>query len=1014
MSWTPSPSYGSANWQGNAQLATKNQLLSTSSGFYEDLKDFNFSTISVSTLTVPLWISTPILYVSDIQGANIDISGITIDSKGIFNAPVISVSSMNLKGFELGLDVSFDFGLGQAIGGVVGGLGAAVGGGLIAVGTGAGLAIQGAATGAATLIAGRPQNFISQTNYETINFTTQLQVSTLGYASPVYSTIFRTVSSVSADQVPGREIFTSSFFYPGQICVRAVSDPFNLISGDSNLNTSTIQSFGQWTALAGLEPENVIANSVSTNYLSTNGMFAGVADVDFLEAYSGVFSNVAVVQQQSVNYNAPITFKTGSGNFGSLIGDLNRFYLQTTNGFIFSDYGSSTEGGSLYIGSNADESLLNVSSIFSRGSIQANSAYFSSIVAETLTVVSTINLTSTNVENVTSTATLQANTAYIEEAYISSISSFRFNTLLGNPTGPFDITKEISYTSTSYNQTSSLTNNILSYTMTANLQDQTSFNLNIAETPFGVQYTVTKANVAQWGSTIMIFNDYQNSGTVTVDFPAIFSTNQLTGTFDLQTQYSPDAPAGYVEQIYVIQKNPSGQGFSTIAQNASGDNPPLPVALNNWRFEIGPTGWVESVENNPAPYETINSNIFTVTQDINDVTLTTSDRLNFTAGEIVFNGTVNLNTTSVANQFAVNLTASNAYISTLSTGFLTASNITVNPLTGGLNTFYYKSTISWNSNPTQVTPLEMTFKFDSPDFLPQYSLLAPFIGNNYFNSYNVSSWNNSLWANNVAFSLGKPVIYCGDLQAPLGTYTATFYINNNLVLSPAYALPVYSITSAGSNLIGNIAGGAYGQVSTSNGVTWTLTSGIPNPQGVTGGSFSNNMVITQQYQQTSITNTQNISIQAPNTQVITNTLGLYADQIRVNSRVNGTLPNSGLPSFPIGFENTVYEDNGMIFTQYGVTGVWYSDATNVVSNINQTTYYDANSWIIQVIPSRFRFPDTCAIYGWDVQPSIFAVGGGGYAWGYTRYVTVSPNPGITGNNWNWILAIPKNYCTSLT
>jgi len=45
------------------------------------------------------------------------------------------------------------------------------------------------------------------------------------------------------------------------ICIRSVSDPFNLITADSNLNTSTIQSFGQWVPLEGLEPTNIDADS---------------------------------------------------------------------------------------------------------------------------------------------------------------------------------------------------------------------------------------------------------------------------------------------------------------------------------------------------------------------------------------------------------------------------------------------------------------------------------------------------------------------------------------------------------------------------------------------------------------------------------------------------------------------------------------------------------------------------------------------------------------------------------
>lgn len=241
-----------ATWTGTTPYATKKQLVSSISGLYDDLQDFQFSTItSVSTLTATEWISVPVLYVSSIVGATIDISGITISKDGILDAPIVSLSSLNFKGFDklLDLDISFDLGLGDAIGGALGGLGAAVGGALIAVGTGAGLAVSGAAQGLATMVAGRPENFVSQTNYETINFTTQLQVSTLGNAYPLYSSIKREVSSIAADQVPGREIFTSTFFTPGTTCIRAMSDPFNLISGNSNLNTSTIQSFGQWVPL---------------------------------------------------------------------------------------------------------------------------------------------------------------------------------------------------------------------------------------------------------------------------------------------------------------------------------------------------------------------------------------------------------------------------------------------------------------------------------------------------------------------------------------------------------------------------------------------------------------------------------------------------------------------------------------------------------------------------------------------------------------------------------------------
>lgn len=269
-----------ANWTGTTPYATKKQLVSSINGLYEDLEDFQFSTISqVSTITASEWISTALLYVSDIQGDRIDISGLVIDASGILFAPLVSsqqasitnITNMSVMSFVFkpefsgSFNVSFDLGLGDAIGGLLGGLGAAVGGGLIAVGTGVGLAIQGAEQGIATMIAGRPQNFISQTSYETINFTSQLQISTLGNEFPLYSSIIRTVSSSSANQVPGPEIFLSTFFTPGTTCIRSVSDPFNLISGDPALNTSTIQSFGQWVPLPFDESTTFLALSNATD-----------------------------------------------------------------------------------------------------------------------------------------------------------------------------------------------------------------------------------------------------------------------------------------------------------------------------------------------------------------------------------------------------------------------------------------------------------------------------------------------------------------------------------------------------------------------------------------------------------------------------------------------------------------------------------------------------------------------------------------------------------------------------
>ena len=162
------------------------------------------------------------LDVSSIIGGGLQVNDALLQiSTGDFS--LVSLSTLSLKGIDLGgINLSFDLGLGNALGGLLGGLGALVGGAFIGIGTGVGLTIQGLETGLATLIDGRGENFINNNFFETINGSTQLQISTLGGPDPYYSSIFRTVSSSSANSVPGAQIFVSTIFPQGTTCIRSV------------------------------------------------------------------------------------------------------------------------------------------------------------------------------------------------------------------------------------------------------------------------------------------------------------------------------------------------------------------------------------------------------------------------------------------------------------------------------------------------------------------------------------------------------------------------------------------------------------------------------------------------------------------------------------------------------------------------------------------------------------------------------------------------------------------------
>lgn len=1012
MSWNPSPMYGGANWQGSQLLATKNQLLSTSSGLYEDLKDFSFSTISISSLNVLNYISTPLIYVSDIKGYNVELSGnlITQDvsaNQSFFNITNVSVMKLEFKPTFTGdVKVTFDLGLGQALGGLLAGLGAAVGGALIGVGTATGLAIQGAEQGIGTIIAGRPANYINNSYYETLNFGTQLQISTLGDAFPAYSTVFRTVSSVSANQVPGREIFTSSIFYPGQICIRSVSDPFQLVTGDSNVNTSTIQSFGEWVPMSGLEPEDIFANSISTNFISAGQTYSGLLASP--EAYFqdvNVYNSLNILNEAPVNlnYNAPLNIDLGSSGDAKIFGYINQFNFQSDQPIVFNklvDPGTTAPSAQLVLG-DGNESILTVSSIEAFGDIKANSGYFSTLTVNELIVISSFSTIFTiEAISILSTGIVTADLVSTNNLKAKYVAPFAFSSVVGNPYGTFDITKNDTFVSTLYDSVSSLTQNVLNYSLNIQVQDQATFDIPN-------YYQVSPANVQQWASTFLIRGTTGgNPANLAIPYSTIWLTSPVqSATFDLLVDQTKGEYFFNCTQAEVANNSK----FSTFLSIA-----PTPGFSNTYRFSLNPNGWWTYQTPVPSPYITSNNNTFQIYQDINDTYIQGTDRLHLKAGDIYLDGNANfgeIGALVVGDIFTSNITAQNSsningYFSTIYGSTINATTVTVDPVNGGFNSYYFKSTISYNLPPTTVTPVNLTFKNDSPNFGPQFSLIPNFMGANYFTSYNHTSWNNSIWTNNSA-SQFKPNIYCGDLQAPLGPYAAFFYINNAPAL---YALPVYYINSSGVTLLGNVTGGDYAKVETANGVTWTITTGIPNPSG-SGGSYSNVLTVDQNTQYTQVTNNQNLQIQAPNTTITTGTLGLFADQIRVNSHTYGFYASAGLPSYPIGIENTVYMDNGMVFTQYGITGVWYSDATNVVYNITGQVYYDANSWIIQVIPSRFRFPATCAVYGWDVQPVLVPIGGGGYAWAYSRYITVSPNPSNTADNWNWIIAFPKNYCT---
>ena len=384
----PAPSLQGSLWNGNQQLATKNQLLSSISGLYNDIQDIELSSITikdlkVSTLTaaqyisapylnvssinaglldvsgiLARYISTPFINVSTIHADNLDISGLLIDASGIFYAQYVSsslaefnITLLSSLQFKFDPQLKVDVHVEEAFSGFLLGLGGLLFETLLGLGGGIGLTFQGIGNGLASMIWGRGGNttYINNQVFELLAGNTQIQVSTLGDAYPLYSSITRLVSSPVANGVPGTEIFLSSFITPGTTCIRSISDPFPLVTQNSNINSSTIQSFGQWVPILGndyflnfstmngtsLTASTITSSNLNTSNLLINYDFQPGIIMSNRESYivnnSGPYPGVgpfdyqiSTLTERAYYYNRfqissiyPSTFTQGTSTFGA-------------------------------------------------------------------------------------------------------------------------------------------------------------------------------------------------------------------------------------------------------------------------------------------------------------------------------------------------------------------------------------------------------------------------------------------------------------------------------------------------------------------------------------------------------------------------------------------------------------------------------------------------------------------------------------------------------------------------
>ena len=474
--WNPQLTLGGASWAGNVPVATKPQLLSTSSGQTYNLlstslgqttnllstsaglSQANNSTNIIGLSSIAGWslypaistinaagnnivninfLSTLDLQVSSINGADIKIFNSTVVIQGV----TITNNTVAAGTVEKTTSVTDTFNsVVGAVGSLVDVAQKAVGGALadtgavlqqVYWGTAATNQVVNLTNGVVTLATGiqglidsRQNNTISGGNapgqttnvYETINGTTQFQFSTLGSA---VTTVFRTTDQKNPNITLGREVFISTIIPAGSKAVRSVSDPLSMpiLSTQLLSTTNYLQSFGQWHAI--LEPDYALSTSGLTNI----GTFCnqGPANITGItNLYNDLYMNASNI------YAVNNLFTTNIKNTGILSNltfcNVGNAYFTNTGSTYFQkstifSYDATFSGANLQMAGNSISNINNLNATYANiGELEVSSLKASTVTTQNI------------IDNFVSTTSAELDTAKISSIFgnyaaISSISS---------------------------------------------------------------------------------------------------------------------------------------------------------------------------------------------------------------------------------------------------------------------------------------------------------------------------------------------------------------------------------------------------------------------------------------------------------------------------------------------------------------------------------------------------------------------------------------------------------------
>jgi len=309
-----------------------------------------------------------------------------------------------------------------------------------------------------------------------------------------------------------------------------------------------------------------------------------------------------------------------------------------------------------------------VASLYTPIAGSATSTLTNSVVSLVTDVYETVLNTSNTFKNSGVTTTGLGNLALNVSTIAFGSNTSRNNTIpfqfngLVNPTGivfttppsgAYDIVKSFASTTTqNYNAVSSLTQNILNYNLSA-----TAASEGIID--FGVSFVCNSANVADWNQQVLT-TSYIGDAQI-----ALFNLN-TTAYFDVFrsgpypiTVY--DWRGGAPRALFIIYPT------NTITYRVTGT---VSGATTTWTYTTSPgTGGTFTTTNN-----------LTISQDLQNVYVSTLNRIQFNAGDIYMNGSL-----IAPTAFIDNLYGRNTYFSTISTLNLNIGNIQVqNEIIGDL------------------------------------------------------------------------------------------------------------------------------------------------------------------------------------------------------------------------------------------------------------------------------------------------------------------------------------------